>query len=143
MDSVTDGLGNYYIYTGIWVNTRYNHVYGTTITLGRRDSALLIAFLALYVGLAGQGTWRITRFLLHHALSSTDSPDGVYNQRQAILRNTESGHSAALELLRMFWAWRKKKTRKIWARVLPVMGFSLLLSSAFATAGRFKCLSPN
>lgn len=126
---------NYDVYTGFWVNTRHGQMHGSTLTLDRQDGALFIAFLALYVGLAGQGTWRIVRFLLHRAYSSTKTPDGIYNQRQAILRNSESGYSAALEMIQLCFVWRKREAWKIWIRMLPLMGLSLLLSLAFAVAG--------
>ncbi|KAF2728977.1 hypothetical protein EJ04DRAFT_396134, partial [Polyplosphaeria fusca] len=94
------------VYTGLWVNTARGRLYGATLTLDRQQGAVLIALLALYVGAAGQGVWRILQLLLHRAFSSNNRPDGIYNQRQAILRNSESGLTAAWASLQTLIAWR-------------------------------------
>ncbi|KAH8730615.1 hypothetical protein GQ44DRAFT_700586 [Phaeosphaeriaceae sp. PMI808] len=126
---------SYDVYTGVWIKSQAGNIYGATLTLSRSNGAILVAFLALYVALAGQGCWNIARFLWHRALSSTSTPDGIYNQRQAILRNSDSAYTAALQFLEILWAWRKKRVWGLYKRLLPVLGFSLLLSLGFAAAG--------
>jgi hypothetical protein len=123
------------VYEGFWTNYAYGRVGGATLTLDRQRGAVLIAFLALYVGLAGQGCWRISRFYLHRVFSSFVNPDGIYNQRQAILRNSETSLAAALAFVQTNIAWRKQHVERTQTRLLPVTVLSLSLSLAFAAAG--------
>lgn len=141
MDTATAQLADYDVYTGVWINTLRGRVYGATLTLDRQHGNALVAFLALYVGLAGQGFWRIASFLLHHAFSSSDIPDGIYHQRQAILRNSESAQMAAWELLQTSLAWRRKKGRKICIRLMPLILFSLVVSLSFTAAGTLRAFT--
>ncbi|KAF2854874.1 hypothetical protein T440DRAFT_542460 [Plenodomus tracheiphilus IPT5] len=67
-------------------------------------------------------------------LSSSSNPDGLYHQRQVILRNAAPAHSAAWELLQVSVAWRGSRVRRKALRVLPVVGLSAVLSLAFTAA---------
>lgn len=140
MDRSLDVSSDYDVYTGLWIARARGVVQGATITLGRQSGAILIAFLALYVGLAGSGCWNIVRFLLHRIFSTSSDVDGVYHQRQTILRNAGTAHSAVWELFQVSIAWRGKGARRHIKRLLPVMGLSAVLSLAFAAAGMISAL---
>lgn len=131
---------DYDVYTGLWINRARGYVYGATITLSRQSGSFLIAFLALYVGLAGSGCWKIARLLLHRNFSSSASPDGIYLQRQTILRNSDTSLTAAWELLQASLAWRTKRAKRNMQRLWPLIGFSLALTLAFAAAGKLLYL---
>lgn len=141
--STNDIHSDYTVYNGFWVNRGLGLVKGATITLDRQRGAILIAFLALFVGLAGSGCWNIVRFLLHRIFSSNHHTDGIYHQRQAILRNSGTAHSAAWELLRVSVAWRGSRAKRNAARLLPVIVLSLVLSAAFTAAGMTQLISHN
>lgn len=125
------------VYIGAWTNWSHGSVRGATITLTRRDGALLIAFLAFYVGLAGSSFWRIACFALHQMLSSDRSEDGLYHQRQAILRNSASGVVGLWNFLQTNWFWRRNASSPF-RRVLPLAAFSILHIAVFGIAGIFS-----
>ncbi|KAF2108321.1 hypothetical protein BDV96DRAFT_652889 [Lophiotrema nucula] len=128
---------NLAVYTGIWINRSLGGAYGATITIDREKGGFLIAFLALYVATSGRSFWKLMRFYLHHAFSSKNHPDGVYHQRQAVLRNTQLPEDAAIELLNASIAWRKR-AYKGHRRILPSAAAAALLYVAFAIAGIFS-----
>lgn len=122
------------IYTGLWINRAHDPISGATLTLNRRSGAFLIAFLALFVGVAGKAFWKIARFLLHSYFSSTAHPDTIYHQRQAILRNAKGAEDAVEDVLHAMLAWRKK-AQKSSSRFSPVLLLAFVIVSGFAAAG--------
>lgn len=123
-----------YIYTGAWVNWARGPIKGSTITLTHRNGSLLTAFLALYVALVGRSFWRLFCFTLHSFFSNGLSPqDGLYHQRQVILRNTGSDVDGLQYFVRLIWAWRNRSVRP-WRRVLPLLGLTILTTTAFYAA---------
>jgi hypothetical protein len=70
-------------------------------------------------------------------LSKTDAQDGIYHQRQAILRNSANGVTAMYEMGQLMWSWRKKKHLAI-RRLLPILAYVAISISAFAVAGVFS-----
>ncbi|KAF2262432.1 hypothetical protein CC78DRAFT_618493 [Lojkania enalia] len=125
------------VYIGIWINRLYGPVHGATLTLDRQSGGLLIAFLALYVTVTGKSFWRIVRFWCHFFLSSIAHPDGVYHQRQAILRNWESAPDAAWEFIKIAVAWRRR-ARSNWTRLIPPLILAVFVTAGFAIAGLFS-----
>lgn len=77
----------YPVYLGAWTNWSHGKISGLTITLTNQNGALLTAFLALFVTFTSTCFWRILSFTLHQHLSSSSAQDGLYHQRQSILRN--------------------------------------------------------
>ncbi|KAH7397396.1 hypothetical protein BKA66DRAFT_566504 [Pyrenochaeta sp. MPI-SDFR-AT-0127] len=127
-------LGN--IYSGFWINRSLGAVRGATLTLDRRSGGLLIAFIALFVGVAGHGFWKIARLVLHFALSDESNRDAIYHQRQVVLRNSTS-YDTALAMVQASHAWRRRG-RTTLQRTLPVALVATLLSAAFSVAGIFS-----
>lgn len=127
----------YEVYQGNWINWSHGRMFGATITLNRRDAGLLIAFIALFVTLTGTAFWRIACFALHHYFSKEAPRDGLYHQRQAILRNSANGASGLCTLTQLVWAWRNH-THHLYRRLLPVVIFTILCLGAFATASIFS-----
>ncbi|PVH98268.1 hypothetical protein DM02DRAFT_596251 [Periconia macrospinosa] len=125
------------IYLGIWTDQSLGKVLGTTLTLDRQSGSIFIAMLALYITAAGRGFWRICRYFLHLYLSRNDNIDGVYHQRQTILRNLEVGLDSTLELLCVGYGWRGR-AKKSWRRVLPVAAIALFIYVVFVAAGIFS-----
>lgn len=122
------------ILVGFWINHSFSNIRGATLTLDPGRGGLLIAFLALFVGATGRGFWKITRCILHFALSSDASPDGIHLQRQAILRNSRLALDAAFDLVETSYAWRRRAhaTKR---RVLPTALLALSTALAFVAAG--------
>jgi hypothetical protein len=122
------------VYTGFWINHIHGRFYGATLTLNRQQGSVLISFLALFVGTAGKSFWKILRYGLHHTYSLPKIPDGVYHQRQAVLCNTSSALDAALSLVNIGWAWRRRSTKWAW-RIFPSLTLALIVSGGFTLAG--------
>lgn len=126
------------IYTGFWVNYSLGAFHGTTLTISQQYGAILIAFIALYVGAAGRSLWKIVRFSLHMAFSSALAQDGVHHQRQAVLRNTSLAHDAALDLLRVYLAWRKRPGH-LHKRLVPFVWLAAIVSATSIGLSTVSC----
>ncbi|KAH8586890.1 hypothetical protein B0O99DRAFT_695042 [Bisporella sp. PMI_857] len=122
------------IHTGFWINRSFSAFRGATLTLDQQTGALLIAFLALFIGAAGRSLWKIICFVLYLAFSRIAAQDGVYHQRQAILRNTSLAHNTALALLQTSFVWRKR-TQMVHRRLLPVALLAAIISVASVALG--------
>ncbi|KAL1625938.1 hypothetical protein SLS56_007084 [Neofusicoccum ribis] len=134
---IRDGSGLSGIHLGTWTNWSQGQILGATLTLDRQNGGLLIAGMALFVTWVATSFWRIC-CLMFHRMYSTDKPrDGLYHQRQAILRNSASAGSGLTSLLQTGWAWRRN-TRLSFCRTLPVMLFAALCIVAFAFASVFS-----
>ena len=130
---------DYPIHLGIWTNwSQGNRISGSILTLSHRNGALLTAFLALFVTFTGSRLWRIICFFLHQLLLSRATPqDGLYHQRQVILRNSIDEKATFLSLVRILWAWRSRSIRPCF-RVLPLVVFSAFIAAAFALSSIFS-----
>ncbi|PSN62924.1 hypothetical protein BS50DRAFT_679329 [Corynespora cassiicola Philippines] len=122
------------IFQGFWINHSLGSIEGATLTLNRDGGNILIAFLALYVGAAGRGSWKVLRCILFFCFSSTSTPDGVYLQRQAVLRNSLLSLDAGFEFGEILFAWNRKASR-VKRRIAPVGTLSILVATFFAAAG--------
>lgn len=121
---------DYPVYLGVWTNwSRGGQITGSTLTLSHQNGALLTAFIALFVTFTGSRLWRIGCFVLHQALlSKPDQPqDGLYHQRQAILRNTMDEKTSFMSLLRVLLAWRRRAYRPFY-RLMPIIAFALFIT---------------
>lgn len=126
------------IYEGVWINWSRGRIFGSTITLNRRDGGLLISFIALFITLVGTSFWRILCFALHHYLSSEAPRDALYHQQQAIFRNSANGGSGLWSLAQVLWAWRRYKTHRPFRRMLPAIILTAFFLGLFAVAGIFS-----
>lgn len=127
----------YTVYNGAWINWTHGRVLGLTLTLNRRQGDLLIAFTALFVTIVGTSFWRIACFLIHSLYSSEGAQDGLYHQRQAILRNSANGTSGLIRLVQVLLAWRKNASKPV-KRILPLIAFAVLSVYGFGAASGFS-----
>ena len=135
MMSATLGTSN--VHLGPWVNWSLGSVRGSTITLTRENGALLTAFIAVFVSFAGLRIWKIAAFGIYLCLSTDSHQDGLFHQRQAVLRNSSSADDAFWNLVTIAWAWRKSSSSTI-RRLGPLALTSLIVGLAFALAGVFS-----
>lgn len=140
MEASDTGSLSQHVYTGFWVNKAYKSPYGATLTLSRQTGGFLIAFLAIYVGFVGTSVWNIVRFCLHVKFSSRLRPDGIYHQRQVLLKNARTAPEAVVDSFQLFWAWRNRSKESVW-RLFSVATVAATVASAFAVASklRFRC----
>jgi len=126
------------VYRGPWVDFSHGYIEGATLTLTTRDGAFLVSFLTLYITIAGSLAWAIVAYVYHQrrANAAKDDQDGLWNQEQAILRNTGSPIKVAIELLYEWRAWRKIKKRSL-RRLLIGILLALATMAIFAVAGVF------
>ncbi|KAH8725985.1 hypothetical protein GQ44DRAFT_680159 [Phaeosphaeriaceae sp. PMI808] len=129
----------YEVHLGFWTNWSHGKIQGATITLTRRNGGFLIAFLAIFIGMVGKSFFRLACFTLHRHFSSSEPQDGLYHQRQAILRNSDTAQDGAWRLLMSMFAWRSEKRarRPIW-RLLPIIVLSFAISTIFGVASIFS-----
>lgn len=131
---------DYPVHLGVWTNWSIGgHITGSTITLTHRNGALLTAFIAIFVTFTGSRLWRILCFILHQILRSPlDTPqDGLYHQRQMILRNTLDEKKTLTSLVRSLLAWRQKADRPFY-RMLPLLILSLVITILLALSSVFS-----
>ncbi|KAI0437014.1 hypothetical protein F4803DRAFT_540305 [Xylaria telfairii] len=134
-DGSTRQGGQYPVYVGMWINWSRGRVLGSTLTISRRDADLLIAFTAFFVAFVTTRVWRIICYAFHRAYSTADPRDGIYHQRQTILRNSSSPEGGIQMLLQLLWANRHSEG---WLRPLPAAVAATLCISTFTVAGGFS-----
>lgn len=125
------------VYLGFWINWSQGKISGLTLTLTRQNGGLIIAFLAIFVGIAGRSFWRISCLLLHRWLSTASAQDGPYHQRLAILRNSDTAEAGFTRLIEAAFAWRKHGAQSM-KRLLPISTYALITASCFTAAGLFS-----
>jgi hypothetical protein len=108
-----------------------------TLTLTKENGELLIAFLAFYVALIGTRFWRLSCLALHRLYSTDVHTDGLYHQRQALLRNGPNAESSFWTLAQLAWTWRHLANR-VWRRMLPLLGFSVLCFAFWSVGAGFS-----
>jgi hypothetical protein len=121
------------VYLGVWINWSKGRVFGSTLTITQRNGALLVAFLALFVTFVGSRLWRIACFAIYHAISTTGPQDGIYHQRQAILKNADNATAGLISWYQLLGAWRKVGNRP-YKRLLPVTLLTIVLAIGFMAA---------
>ncbi|KAL6708154.1 hypothetical protein ACN47E_003338 [Coniothyrium glycines] len=137
MDSTS--TNSYEVQLGFWTNWSHGKIQGATVTLTRQNGGFLIAFLAIFIGMVGKSFWRLGCFALHRYFSSAEPQDGVYHQRQAILRNSDTAQDGAWRLLMSMFAWRSgQRARKPILRLLPIVVAAFVMSALFGVASIFS-----
>lgn len=125
------------VYVGTWINWTAGRVLGSTLTLTSNNGALLIAFLALYVRLAGSHLWDILCYLIFLLRSSNKRQNGLFYHHQAVLRTNASDLAFAAQLVTIGWRWRKVVPGVV-RKTLPLIMVALIHAAAFAVAGVFS-----
>lgn len=126
------------IRTGIWTNYDHGNIQGSTLTISNRKGDYLIAFLALYVSVAGSQLWAILRVALHQLNTSHAAQNLFHAQQQLVLRNSEGPLSTAYGIFLISWAWRKHLKTKSFLRSLRFILLALFVLAIVAVAGIFS-----
>lgn len=127
------------VYLGFWTNWSQNIFRGATLTVTRSYAGVLIAFLAIFVGIAGNSFWRIACFIFHSRSSSKEPQDALYHQRQAIFRNSTTAQDAAWSLACAMRAWsRPSRTTHPYRRLFPAATSAVIICVSFTIAGLFS-----
>lgn len=125
------------IYTGFWTNWEQGRIGGATITLTQKNSAFLIAFIALFVRFVGGQLWAVLAFLASVTRSTAHPQDAIYHQQQAILRNTSQPAGVSWAMFKLLWFWTESTTKSK-MRILTFVFTGLAYVGAFAVAGIFS-----
>ncbi|KAJ4004607.1 hypothetical protein NW752_011704 [Fusarium irregulare] len=125
------------IYTGTWTDWSRGPVLGATITLSSRDASLLLAFIAAFVTIVAIRLWVIIGFSVHQVLATGNKHDGLYYQRQVILRNTKSAPAAAWLFLQQAWYWTGIAQSAV-LRTIPLAVFCVLYFVGFTVLAIFS-----
>jgi hypothetical protein len=94
--------------------------------------------VAFFVTIVGTRFWRIACLTFHIFIySSKAQRDGLYHQRQALLRNASNAETGFVTLFRLAWAWRRIASGA-WRRILPLLVFTFLCVCGWAVATGFS-----
>ncbi|KAI1359055.1 hypothetical protein F5Y08DRAFT_350059 [Xylaria arbuscula] len=102
---------------------------------GRDNANLLIGAVTFFITIVAVYIWKIISFSLHAYYSDPGPRDGLYHQRQAIIRNSSSAAGTVLSLVNLIWAWRK--VTKSWLRLLPLLLLTIITAIGLAIASIF------
>ena len=140
------------VYVGFWVNFTGGKIAGATLTLQSRDGAYLVAFLAMFVRIAGNHFWKLLCYLAFHTLPQASRPSDVpWRQQRAVLRNSYSAMDAVVKFCRIAVASKRTARPTLIAplllavtAILNVVGFILagIFSSAVTRAQSSVLLRP-
>ncbi|CEF78782.1 unnamed protein product [Fusarium graminearum] len=136
-EKYSDLIMSFEIYTGSWTDWSRGRVLGATLTLSSRDSSLLLAFIAAFVTVVAIRLWLIIAFTAHQLAAAGGKHDGLYYQRQVILRNVKSAPAAAWLFLQQAWHWRGIAGSSF-SRTLPLALFCIIYSVGFAILAVFS-----
>jgi hypothetical protein len=125
------------VYTGLWTDWTHGRSQGLTLTIPASHAAVLIAFLAIFVRIAGGHLWDVFCYIIFHIRSTTDARDGLHHQQQALLRDNLSDNRAIWQFSSIAWEWRGKTKRPLF-RTLPLILSAALHFIAFTAAGIFS-----
>ncbi|KAI0545584.1 hypothetical protein F4679DRAFT_560534 [Xylaria curta] len=129
---------DFQIYLGLWTNWSQGRIMGSTLTLTKGNGELVIAFAAFFVTIIATRFWRMACVIIHHAYCQPgpELHDVVYHHRQTIIRNSPSALSGLWSFIQAVLAHRKS-ARQIYIRIFPILLFSFLCISGFATLTYF------
>jgi len=80
---------------------------GATLTLTQQNGAYLVAFLALFVRLAGSHTWQILSYIFLQNRAIHTNTDTLTGQQLAVLRNVPSDLGVLLDVVKIGFRGRK------------------------------------
>ncbi|KAF1963780.1 hypothetical protein CC80DRAFT_433639 [Byssothecium circinans] len=118
---------------GFWNNWSKDGAASLTLTLPSNASKVLLSLITLFIYIVGGCTWNIICFAAHQLLSTDKAKDGLYHQRQAVLRNSMSPSSSLWYFIKLGRFWRSN-ARRSWRRQLPFILINLLHILCFAVA---------
>ncbi|CAK4034500.1 Hypothetical predicted protein [Lecanosticta acicola] len=122
------------VYTGFWINWSQGSIGGATLTLSSQHGAYLVAFLALFVQLAGVYSWQILSYIFFNLKTSPQRTDDLTQQHLAILRNVASDFGTLWELVKASWKARHSHPRP-YRRILYILASAFLHGLGFTIAG--------
>ncbi|PVH94023.1 hypothetical protein DM02DRAFT_603124 [Periconia macrospinosa] len=103
---------------GFWNNWSKKGALSATLTLPSNESKVLLVMITLFVSVVGGYTWNVICFVVHQLLSTHKGRDGLYHQRQVVLRNAQNPVSTLWYLIKLGCSW-KSNTRRAVRRQLP------------------------
>ncbi|KAJ8127132.1 hypothetical protein O1611_g6506 [Lasiodiplodia mahajangana] len=135
MSPGSNSTSQYPVYIGIWTNWSRGRVWGATLTLGRQEADLLIAFTAFFIAFVATRVWRIICFAIHRSFSKASPQNVIYHQHQAILRNSSTPEDGIRLLAYLLWANRNSTGRY---RPLSTAAVAAICTISFTIAGGFS-----
>ncbi|USP74966.1 hypothetical protein yc1106_02240 [Curvularia clavata] len=118
---------------GFWNNWSKNGALAATLTLPSNESKVLLVMITLFVSVVGGYAWNIVCFVIHQLLSTNKGRDGLYHQRQVVLRNAQTPVSTLWYLIKLGYSW-KSNTRRAVRRQLPFVLLAFAYIACFTIA---------
>lgn len=125
------------VHTDFWIDYGHGKLRGTTFTVSSIEGGYIIAFLALYISVAGTQLWLIVRFILHQLNARHKQRNAFLAQQQLVLRNGKGMLYTAWRFFQIGWAWRGLEPYSI-LRSLHFVLLALLLLAAFSLSAIFS-----
>ena len=125
------------VYVGSWIDYTKGPILGATLTLTYRDGAFMVAFLALFVRMAGSHLCGIFCYITHQWRSNRRSYDVLHHQQQAKLRKSSSVSNALWLWLKIGWSWRSNTRYSFW-RSLILISAAIVHIATFGITGVFS-----
>lgn len=126
------------VYFGQWTNWAEGRYKGPRITLTEGGGAYLIAFLALFVRLAGQHSWGILCYLIFQYRRKDLNRANCHHRdpMQSILRNMNVDTTAAWQFMRLRWHLRSSE-KSLYRRSMLYAAVAVIHAALFIAAGVF------
>ena len=109
------------------------------VTLPSQQGNLLVAFLALFISLAGNVLWGLLCYAIHQARASRRRRDALHHQTQAVLRNASTPSSLLYFVLFASLSWRRRASapgRRLtqFALIAVVHLFAFIAAGVFSSS---------
>jgi hypothetical protein len=123
------------VYTGRWQDYSRGQILGDTLTLEVKSGRYLITALATFVGLVGSALWSLVAFAVHQLRAKKGSHDAVFTQHQVVYRTSNSPLHAIWDVLRICFAWRRRKDAESRVRQLKTRSILTAFPPTLVFAG--------
>lgn len=105
---------------------------GSTLTLPKESGSILIAFLALFVGIVGSHLWSMLCFIIHQYRATPRKHNDLFYQLQALLRSSTSPVMTVWNILIIIGS---RRSWRMFLRCLPLLLLSASYMVLLAAAG--------
>lgn len=93
-----------------------------------RTGTVIVALLTIMASVGTAQLWNICTFLYHQFCANGKDADGLYWQRQALLRTMPTPTALMADTIKLSWAWRSKIPRAFLRSAVPfliALGFAI------------------
>ncbi|KAH7087776.1 hypothetical protein FB567DRAFT_353579 [Paraphoma chrysanthemicola] len=123
-----------FVKKGFWINRAHGQVMGQTLTVEARTGTVIVALLTILASIGTAQLWNLFTFLLHQYQADGQDADGLFWQRQALLRTMPTPTALMADSLKLSWTWKNKVPRAL-LRCSAIFLVALCFAIASVAAG--------